>query len=177
MKKLIVLSILSAFAVLGMNAGTASAWHYNLTGKGECQEDGSFNITWKIDNTSEPSKLEIKASSNPDVVKSGDTVEAKSTKSFGQNVDGTKPGVYKLELTADWKEDRNNMKRSATVKLKEACEQPEVPEVPETPETPEEPETPQILPRTGAGSIAAVFLGSSTAAAALHNVRSRRNKN
>lgn len=126
--------------MIGALSGNASAWYYTMSGKGACQPDGTYKITWNINNTSEPTQLEVKKSSNTDVVKVGETIPARESENFYQVVDGTKPATYKLELTADWKEDRNNMKRSATVTLKEACAQPEVPETPTAPTTPFVPE-------------------------------------
>lgn len=118
-----IVSVITLIAAL-LPVQSVSAWHYQMSGSGACQSDGSYKITWKVDNTSEPTQLEVKQSSNTDVVKVGETIPARSTEDFYQTVDGDKPGTFKLELTADWKEDRNNMKRSATVQMKQACEQP-----------------------------------------------------
>lgn len=136
MKKSVIVSVISGIAMFGMLSGTASAWYYTMSGSGVCQPDGSYKITWTVNNTSEPTQLEVRKSSNVDVVKVGETIPARQSENFYQTVDGTKPGAFKLELTADWKEDRSNMKRSATVTLNEACQQPEEPETPQTPETP-----------------------------------------
>jgi len=127
-KKAAIISFVLSLGVVGMTTGTASAWYYYVSGSGVCQPDGSYKITWQVDNSSEPTQLEIHKSSDTDVVKVGETVPAHSVESFYQTVDGAKPDTYKLELTADWKEDRNNMVRSDAVTLDEACKQPVVPQ-------------------------------------------------
>lgn len=130
MKKVTALSILLGLAILGLSTGTASAWYYRITGSGACQPDGSYKITWKVDNTSEPTTLEIHSSSNTAVVPVGTRVPARKFSNFTQNADGTKPGTFTLTLRGDWHEDRNNQRQSATVRLSEACEQPVAPEEP-----------------------------------------------
>ncbi len=152
MKKSIILSVIATISIVGMQTGVAGAWYYNMSGSGACQADGSYKITWKVNNTSEPTQLEVKKSSNTSIVNVGETIPARQIENFYQVVNGTKPGTYTLELTADWKEDRNNMKRSATVKLDKACEQPK-PEEPEVPVVPETPVTPEVPSGGGGGQV------------------------
>lgn len=105
--------------------GTASAWTYGLTGSGQCQPDGSYKITWTVDNRTEREALNIKHSSNPGVVPTGDgAVAAFQKKDFYQTADGTKPGSFSLSLKANWKSDSTKRERTATVNLQEACKQP-----------------------------------------------------
>ncbi len=148
MKKLLTTSVIASLAIVTLSSGVASAWHYSIKGTGTCQTDGSYKITWTLDNTSEPTALEIKQS-NRSVVKAGDSVPAKQKKNFTETVDGTKAGSYTLTLRGDWKGDRSNQKQEATVKLDKPCEQPKQPEPPKEPETPTTPEE----PGRGAGEV------------------------
>lgn len=127
MKKSLTVSVLTGLAMLTLSSGVASAWYYKISGNGICQPDGSYKITWKVDNTSEPTALEIKSSNNPAVVPVGTNVPAGSFTQFTQIADGTKPGNFTLTLRGDWQGDRSNQLQSATVSLKQACEQPTTP--------------------------------------------------
>jgi hypothetical protein len=134
-KNSLIVSVIVGISVLGLSSNVAGAWYYRLSGSGTCQPDGSYKITWKVDNTSEPSALDVYESSYPSVVPTGQGVVAKhSAKSFTQIVDGTTPATYTLTLKADWQGDRSRQVKSATVKLNQPCEQPIVPEVPEEPQ-------------------------------------------
>ena len=122
MKK-IVSTVTTGLAMAVMFTGTAFAWEYGLIGKGVCQPDGSYLITWTVDNTKESEALKIHSSSNTSVVPLGE-VPANSKKDYPQTVDGTKAGTYTLKLTGNYKSDETMREESATVKLDSPCEQP-----------------------------------------------------
>lgn len=71
MKKIIVIAIASGMLVAGLVMPNIYAWKFSLSSKGECQPDGSYLITWKLDNSSEPETLSVVKSSNE-----GQTVRA-----------------------------------------------------------------------------------------------------
>lgn len=120
---LVVLGTVGVFAFVGR----ASAWTYGLTGTGECQADGSFKITWAIDNTAENETLRIKKTSNETVVPKGTKVSAHLTGYFSQTVDGTSPTSTTLTLKGNFKSDTTRRERIATVTNDVACEQPKPP--------------------------------------------------
>ncbi|HET9721645.1 MAG TPA: hypothetical protein VFP32_01285 [Candidatus Saccharimonadales bacterium] len=123
MKKILA-TLIAGVAMVLVPAGAAFAWSYGLTGTGECQPDGSFQISWKINNSSE-SKALVVTSSNRDVVKVGDSVPAYHSQTFTETVDGTKAGSFTLSLKANWPGgDTNQVSQSSTVHLWEACQQP-----------------------------------------------------
>ena len=123
MKKVVTVSLASLAVALAIPA-TASAWTYGLSGAGQCQKDGSYKITWKVDNSSEKQALHITDSSNTSVVAVGSSVSAYSKQSYYQVVDGSKTGEFTLTLKGNWPSDQNVRTRSATVRLEKACDQP-----------------------------------------------------
>lgn len=143
---------MTALTLMTVNTGTAGAWYYKLKATGSCQDNGSYKIMWKVDNSSEPEQLEIKYSSNTSVVSVGTKIAARQTQTFTQVVDGTKAGDFSLTLRGDWKSDRKNMEVKANIKLDKACDQPKV-EEPEEPTTPTTPVTPTVPPTGGGGQV------------------------
>lgn len=127
--------VVAGFTVALLSTSTAFAWTYGLSGTGVCLENGKFEITWTVDNSTENEPLDITASNRPSVVPVGqDIVPANQAKDFKMQVDGTIPADYKLELTAHWDGDSIDQTRDFKVKLKEPCPQPTPPPV--TPVTP-----------------------------------------
>lgn len=133
MKKLL-LAVAALFAVVALNVGVAGATQVetppsSLTGSGQCQTDGSFKITWVIQNT-KGHTLKVTDSSDVTVVPVGTEVPKLSSANFYQTVDGTKAGSFKLDLKyiikyGDDDEDEVETKDlTATVSLREACPQP-----------------------------------------------------
>ena len=125
---------ITTLVTLGLISGTAFAWTYGLTGNGQCQTDGSFKITWTVDNSVENEPLTITSSSNTAVVSNGTIVPSKTSENFSQVADGTKAGSDTLTLEGNFPSDPTLLTRTATVTLKDACTQPVV--VPPTTTTP-----------------------------------------
>lgn len=136
MKK-VLFTLMTGLVFVGLPAGVANAWTFSMKGQGVCQQDGSYKITWTVNNSTESQPLRITKSSNTSVVAVGDTVPAKQKKDFIQNASGTQAATFKLALEGDWESDTNDRKREATVILDKACMQP----IP--------PETPPVTPPTG----------------------------
>lgn len=124
----ILLSFASTLVVLGLTTGQALAWSFSMNGTGKCVPDGSYQITWNVNNP-ENEPLTVQKSSDPSVVPVNTQVAAKDTKSFTQTVDGTKPGEYRLKLNVNWPSDQALKEQMANVKLDEACAQPSTPPV------------------------------------------------
>lgn len=110
--------------VIASIPASAYAWTYSLTGSGTCQKDGSFSITWNVDNSRESQDMNITYSSNPTVVAVSTKIPAKKSSNFTQTVNGTKAGSYSLTLKSNWPSDQNQQIHSATVSLAHACDQP-----------------------------------------------------
>ncbi|HUD06722.1 MAG TPA: hypothetical protein VMR34_02445 [Candidatus Saccharimonadales bacterium] len=117
---------ITTLATVAFMSGSALAWTYGLTGTGQCQTDGSFKITWVVDNSVENEALTITGSSDTAVVPVGTTVAAKSTEDFTQVADGTKAGSDTLMLEGNFPSDSTMRSRTATVTLATACAQPVV---------------------------------------------------
>jgi hypothetical protein len=120
--KLISLAV-GAFTLIALPASSALAWTYGLSGSGQCQSDGSFKITWSVDNTSENEALHITASSNSAVVATGTNIAAHSAQAFTQTASGTAAGSFSLSLTGNFPSDQTLRDRQATVTLSSACPQ------------------------------------------------------
>jgi hypothetical protein len=145
MKKLkFVAAAASGLLLLGLYTGSAAAWTYSLSGSGECQPDGSFKITWTVDNSTEDEELNITSSSNTSVVPVGTKVPANDSSDFIQNAPGTSPAVFTLTLKGHWTTDTNDQERTATVALEGPCAQPTPPPMPPSP--PPTPPTPPPTP-------------------------------
>jgi len=128
--KRVLLALAAILAVVGINVSTVFAWTYSLQGKGECQTDGSFKITWTVTNP-EAEALQITSSSNPTVVPVGTQIQPgsppPSSENFIQTADGTKPGSFNLSLTGHFKSDETNRTMAAKVDLTDPCTQPTPP--------------------------------------------------
>jgi hypothetical protein len=115
-------------------------------GTGQCQQDGSYEITWTIDNHGESEPLHITSTQASSPAKFTPSlpgaIGAKQTKSYVQVVDGTKAGVFTLKVTGHWNSDRRDRTNTATVNLYQACDQPQQPPV-----TP--PVVPPVTPPAG----------------------------
>lgn len=110
----------------------AGAWTFDITGQGSCQKDGSFLITWTVDNSKENQPLHITKSSNTAVVSDSTNIAADSSETFNQTVNGATATSYDLTLTGNWNGDKELRMRSATVSLSAPCTQPTPPTVPTT---------------------------------------------
>lgn len=124
MRGKILTALFAVMVLVGLNTGVAAAWTYSLMGSGVCQPDGSYKITWTVNNTTEEEALTIQESSNPSVVPVGTEVPAEKTADFEQLVDGTKTGSYSLTLKGNWEGDLEKQEKSAMVDLKGPCAQP-----------------------------------------------------
>jgi len=123
MRKKLAAAFASTALFIGLCTGSAFAWTYALTGSGECQDNGSFKITWTVNN-SESEALHITASSNTSVVPVDTEVAAGSSQSFYQTVSGTEAGSFDLSLTGNFASDQTLRVREANVKLDTPCTQP-----------------------------------------------------
>ncbi len=130
MKSKILTSLITTLAVVGMTTGTAFAWTYGLSGAGACQPDGSFLISWTVNNTTETDPLVITASNNTSVIAVGEQIPTGQTEDFEQTADGTIPGNFNLTISGNWAGEPAAQERSATVLLDVPCEQPPPPVVP-----------------------------------------------
>jgi hypothetical protein len=161
--KKILLSAAASAAIVLVPASQAYAWTYSLSGSGACQNNGSFKITWTVDNSHENQDMKVTYSSNPSVVAVGTKIPAHKSSVFTQNTDGTKPAVFSLTVKGNWPSDQNQQSHNASVKLDKACAQPTPAPTP-TPEpgrgggtvaTPEvtpvaQPAAPQVVTPVGA---------------------------
>jgi hypothetical protein len=124
MKKLL-LSIVAGLALVAIPVSVARAWpiSWETSGEGQCQSDGSFQITWKIKNQNDDKTLTVQES-NRAAVPVGSTVSADQTGVFTESVDGTHSGTYKLTIKASWPSDQGLAEKDASVQLEKACKQP-----------------------------------------------------
>jgi hypothetical protein len=127
------LGVLSGVFAAVVMATPAFAWSFNVYGTGQCQQDGSYEITWTIDNHGESEPLHITSTQASSPAKFTPSlpgaIGAKQTKSYVQVVDGTKAGVFTLKVTGHWNSDRRDRTNTATVNLYQACNQPQQPPV------------------------------------------------
>jgi hypothetical protein len=115
-----------AAVILSLGAGTALAWTYSLSGTGTCQENGSFKITWTVNNGGENKDFHVTAS-NRAVVPVGTSVAKFSNQSFSEFVPGTTLATYTLQLSGNWPGpggDSTIQTKSTSVTLSHACQQP-----------------------------------------------------
>lgn len=105
--------------------GSAFAWTYGLSGNGACQPDGSYKITWTVDNTAENEALHITASSDTSVVPAGTDVAAHQTQAFYQTASGTAAANFNLSVTGNFPSDQTPRVRNASVSLSAPCSQPQ----------------------------------------------------
>lgn len=143
MKKFI-LTLATSMLVFGVQTGSVSAWTFKLKGSGACQPDGSYIITWTVNNKTERQALKITNSSQPSVVAVGTEVPKHSMAEFKQKADGTKPTEFTLSLKGNWQGDLKERERNAKVKLHKACEQPIVPPTAQPGRGGEKPVTPVV---------------------------------
>ena len=123
MKRKLISTIVGVFTLIALPAGSALAWHYGVTGAGQCQPDGSYKITWTVDNTSEPESLHILTSDNS-AIAADSYVNAHSTKAFTQTASGTTAASFSVHLTGNYHSDQTVRSESATVSLTQSCTQP-----------------------------------------------------
>jgi hypothetical protein len=139
MNKLSLGMISGVFAAV-MLITPAFAWSFMVSGNGQCQQDGSFKITWTIDNHLENQPLKITKTEASSAEKITPTlpgaIGAKQTQSYTQIVDGTKAATYTLKITGHWNGDTADHYSTGTVHLYKPCTQPPV--------TP--PVTPPVVP-------------------------------
>lgn len=98
----LVTAVLSLGAV-ALLAGPASAHHTTISAKVTCATDGSYKVTWSVQNSESGKTAVITASSLPAVVPVGTTLGFSETKQFVQTV--TDPQTIELVLTAFWDGD------------------------------------------------------------------------
>jgi hypothetical protein len=124
MVKKILISTVAGLAMVALGAGTALAHDFAISKTAECQPDGSYKISWTIDNTTESSKdLTITASSDESVVPVNTVIPADHNQTFVQIADGTQPGSFTLKITGVYSDEEPQMhQRTAT--LRYACKQP-----------------------------------------------------
>lgn len=144
MKKYFLILPVAFIVAVFLTVGRASAWTFSLAGSGECQPDGSYKITWVVDNSTESDALDITAS-NRAVVPVGTSVPANSTEDFDESADGTQAGSFTLTLKGNWDGDKTERERTATVTLDEPCDQP-APVEPTPVAPPVTPPTPKVEP-------------------------------
>lgn len=115
---------MAGLAMVVFGAGIALAHDFAISKTAECQPDGSYKISWTIDNTTESSKdLTITASSDESVVPVNTVIPADHNQTFVQIADGTQPGSFTLKITGVYSGESPQMhQRTAT--LRYACKQP-----------------------------------------------------
>lgn len=136
MKNKIAAMIITGTTIVGLSAAPAFAWDYGLSGSGACQPDGSYKITWVLDNTDASTQhqvMTVKGSSNTAVVPVGTQVAADSTADFTQSASGTVAATFDLKLNVNWPGDQADHIQKAKVMLAQPCTQPTPP--PTTPPT------------------------------------------
>lgn len=126
MKSKLSIGILSGIFAVFMLATPAFAWHFSLSGKGNCQTDGSYQIVWTVDNRQWNKPLVITSSNNP-AVPVDTTIAKHQLATFSQSADGTKPAKYSLALSGRWGNEKWSAKADAD--LCKACDQPQQPPV------------------------------------------------
>jgi hypothetical protein len=139
------LGVLSGVFAAVMLVTPAFAWSFTVKGNGQCQEDGSYKITWNINNKTESDDLvitKVVASSTAAVTPTPTLVKAYKDQNFTQVVDGTKAANFSLNITGHWKHDTAAHTYGDTVHLYQPCTQPVVPPV-----TP--PVVPPVTPPAG----------------------------
>lgn len=130
MKKTL-LALVACLTIVGITSPTALAWTFDVSGQGACQPDGSYTITWNIQNP-ESQDLTV-TKSNRAAVPVGSIVPKKKNNVPGSvnftetNVDGTKAGSHSLTIKVEWKNDTKQDEKTATVELDEPCAQPVTP--------------------------------------------------
>lgn len=139
-KRLMLASALTVLCMAGAT-GVAYAWTFNFKGRGVCQADGTFKITWSVDNRTEPEPLTITDSNIPAAIPVGSVVAAKGHKGFVQIVDGTTPKTITGTIKGNWPSDQSKLQRTSKVKLASPCPQPPV----------QPPVTPPVTPPTDGG--------------------------
>jgi hypothetical protein len=127
MKKRLTAMLVSISAIVGLGAAPALAWDYSLSGSGQCQPDGSYKITWTVDNSTENEALSVSSSSNTAVVPVGTSVAAHQTAAYTETESGTTPGTFNLTLDVNWPSDSGSHIKTANVTLSTACTQPTPP--------------------------------------------------
>lgn len=123
MRKKIASIVASALMMTGLIGASALAWTYNVTGSGSCQPDGTFKITWTVDNSAESEALNITASSNTSLIPVGTQIAGHTTKDYTQSVSGSQAASFSLSLTGNFASDQTQRTESATVQLAEPCSQ------------------------------------------------------
>jgi hypothetical protein len=116
----------TGFTTLILCGSTAFACTYGITGTGACQTDGSYKITWTVNNTDTAvnQPMTITSSSNASVVPVGTIIAADKSASFTQTASGTKPANFTLDLVGNWPSHQLNETQSGSVDLSQACTQP-----------------------------------------------------
>lgn len=146
MKSKLSLGVISGVCAVLLMATPAFAWHFNLSGKGNCQADGSYKIIWTVDNRQWNKPLVITASNNS-AVPVGTTIPKRTLATFTQAASGLKAAKYNLSLTGRWGNEKWSAK--ADTDLCKACDQPQTP--PSNPGTPDTPTIPDTPPAGGMG--------------------------
>lgn len=144
MKSKLSLGIISGVFAVFLMATPAFAWHFSLSGKGNCQTDGSYQIVWTVDNSQWNKTLVITSSDNP-AVPVGTQIPKHQSATFTQTADGTKPAKYNMSLSGRWGNEKWSAKADAD--LCKACVQPQTP-----PNNPGNPGAPVTPPAGGMGS-------------------------
>jgi hypothetical protein len=156
MKKL-SLGLLSGVFAAVLLATPAFAWHFALKGTGLCQPDGSYKISWEINNQQWDKPLKITQSSNIAVVPVNTVIPKYGVQNFDQTADGTQKANYSLKLTGYWDLGHNKKEfwtATAKADLCQACDQPQQPPVDNPTDNPpaDNPVTPPAAGGLGGGT-------------------------
>lgn len=133
-KRLMLVSALTALCMVGAT-GVAYAWTFNFKGRGVCQADGTFKITWTVDNRTEAEPMTVTDSNIPAGIPVGSVIPAKGQKGFVQVVDGKTTKTITGTIKGNWPSDQNKVQKTSKVKLSTPCPQPPVQQPPVTPPT------------------------------------------
>jgi hypothetical protein len=163
-KNKILLTVAVLLSTLALSVPTAYAWSYSFSGSGKCQPDGTFLITWIVDNSKNKQELNVYGTTSDAAVPQGADIPAHKSKTYTETVAGTVASTTKVVITGDWQADPHGHNETASVTLAKACAQPTpvtppastpVPPVPPVPVVPPAPtptqptpvpETPGLLP-------------------------------
>ena len=120
MRKLCLTAVLAVLGTLFFSP-SALAWTYSVSGWVTCDTTtGEHVVTWRVDNSTEPQTLTIRAS-NRGSVPVGSTVAAHAARNYTERLAGSTTGTITVTLKGNWPSDQNQRTRYASVTLGVGC--------------------------------------------------------